>query len=43
MRQNRILKGMKIALFVVVASIAFGFIVKGLWNVLMPPIFGGHH
>jgi hypothetical protein len=42
MRHNRILKGIKIALFVVVASIVFGFIVKGLWNVLMPPIFGWH-
>jgi hypothetical protein len=42
MRQYRIFKGIKIAFFVVLGSIAFGFIVKSLWNVLMPPIFGWH-
>jgi hypothetical protein len=42
MRHNRLLKAIKIGLFVVLASIAFGFIVKGLWNALMPPIFGWH-
>jgi hypothetical protein len=39
---HRILKALKIAFFVVAASIAFGFIVKGLWNALIPPIFGWH-
>jgi hypothetical protein len=42
MHRNRILKGIKIALFVLVASIVFGFIVKSLWNALIPPIFGWH-
>src|ERR1700675_1703098 len=42
MHQNRILKGIKIALFALFASIALGFIVKGLWNIFIPPIFGWH-
>lgn len=42
MRPHRVLKGIRIALFIVAASIVFGFIVKGLWNVLIPPIFGWH-
>jgi hypothetical protein len=42
MGRHPILKGIRIALFVVVAAIAFGFIVKFLWNTLVPPIFGWH-
>jgi hypothetical protein len=42
MHHNRFLKGIKIVLFVVVASFVLGFIVKNLWNILMPPIFGWH-
>jgi hypothetical protein len=42
MNRHPALKGIKIALFVIVASVALGFIVKSLWNVLMPPIFGWH-
>jgi hypothetical protein len=42
MRHNPILKGIKIALFAVIACAVFGFIVKGLWNVLMPAVFGWH-
>ena len=42
MGHHPIVKGIKIALFVVVGGIVFGFIVKGLWNVLVPPIFGWH-
>lgn len=42
MGRNPVLRGMRIALFVVVASIALGFIVRGLWNTLVPPIFGWH-
>jgi len=42
MGHHPIVKGIKIALFVVVGSIVFGFIVKGLWNVLVPPIIGWH-
>ena len=40
MGRHPIAKGIKIALFVVIASIALGFIVKVLWNGLVPPIFG---
>jgi hypothetical protein len=42
MRHNPVLKGIRIALFAVIACIVFGFIVKSLWNVLMPPVFGWH-
>jgi hypothetical protein len=42
MNGHRILRGFKIALFALVAALVFGFIVKGLWNFLMPPIFGWH-
>jgi len=42
MGRHPILKGIKIAIFVVIATIVFGFIVKSLWNVLIPPIFGWH-
>jgi hypothetical protein len=42
MHRHPVLKGIRIALFIVIGSIAFGFIVKSLWNVLMPPIFGWH-
>jgi len=42
MKRNRIAKGFKVALLVVVASVVFGFVVKSLWNWLMPAIFGLH-
>jgi hypothetical protein len=42
MHQYRFLKGLRIALFVIVVGFALGFAVKSLWNVLMPPIFGWH-
>jgi hypothetical protein len=42
MHRNPILKGIKIALFATVACIVFGFVVKSLWNILIPPIFGWH-
>jgi hypothetical protein len=35
-------KAVKIALFALVASVVLGFLVKSLWNALMPPIFGWH-
>ena len=35
-------KAVKIALFALVASVLIGFLVKSLWNALMPPIFGWH-
>ncbi len=34
----RVLKGIA---FVLVMSVVLGFVVKGLWNALMPEIFGG--
>ncbi len=42
MKKNRILKVLKVALIVVVACLVFGFLVRGLWNWLMPGIFGLH-
>jgi hypothetical protein len=42
MHQHRVIRGLKIALIGVVAVTLFAFIVEGLWNVLMPPIFGWH-
>jgi hypothetical protein len=42
MHKNKFLKGIKIVLFVAVVGVALGFVVKSLWNVLIPPIFGWH-
>lgn len=42
MGQHPVLRGIKIAAFVIIGAVVFGFIVKGLWNALMPPIFGWH-
>jgi hypothetical protein len=42
MRQNRLLKALKILLLVIAVSAALGFVVEKLWNVLVPPIFGWH-
>lgn len=42
MNRHRILKGIKIVLFVAVAAVVLGFVVRGLWNTLIPPIFGWH-
>jgi hypothetical protein len=42
MGRHPILKGIRIAIFVIIAAIVFGFIVKSLWNALIPPIFGWH-
>jgi hypothetical protein len=42
MRHHPVVKGIKIALFVIIGAIVFGFIVKSLWNVLVPPIIGWH-
>jgi hypothetical protein len=40
MKGKWLYRGIKIALIVTAAIAVFGFIVKGLWNGLMPPIFG---
>ena len=42
MRQHHLIKGIKITLFVLVAAVVLGFVVKGLWNALMPDLFGWH-
>ena len=46
MRRNwvrrRVERGVRFAMFGVVAIIVFGFVVKGLWNWLMLPLFGLH-
>jgi len=39
---NPVVKGIRIAAVVVIGVIVFGFIVKSLWNVLVPPIIGWH-
>jgi len=40
MKGYRIFKAIKIALFVAVATVVFGFLVRELWNGLMPHLFG---
>jgi hypothetical protein len=42
MWQHRLIKGLKIMLFVLVAAVVLGFVVKSLWNALMPDLFGWH-
>ena len=40
--RHGVLRGIKIAIFVIVGAAVFGFVVESLWNVLIPPIFGWH-
>ncbi len=40
MRQNIFLKAIKMILFVAVAATVLGFVVRELWNALLPAIFG---
>ena len=42
MHHNPIVRGIKIAAFVIIGAAVFGFLVESLWNVLIPPIFGWH-
>jgi hypothetical protein len=42
MKGYRVLKAIKIVLFVAVATLAFGFVVRELWNWLMPGLLGLH-
>jgi hypothetical protein len=42
MRHHPVLRGIRIAIFVIIGIVVFGSIVEGLWNVLIPPIFGWH-
>ena len=41
MKKYRLWKAMKVLLLVVVGSFVIGFVVRGLWNGLVPQIFGG--
>lgn len=41
MKKYRVFGFLKGCLFVVVASVVLGFVVKGLWNALIPEIMGG--
>ena len=40
--RRRVRRVVKFAMFGVVAITVFGFVVRGLWNWLMPPLFGLH-
>jgi len=40
MKSKWIFRGLKIAVFVVLGLVVFGFVVMGLWNWLMPALFG---
>ena len=42
MKTHRILRGLKVLLFIVLAATVFSFAVLWLWNHLMPVIFGLH-
>jgi hypothetical protein len=42
MKTYRIAKALKIFVFVVIATLAFGFVVQQMWNWLMPTVFGLH-
>jgi hypothetical protein len=40
MKKNWVARGVKIAVFVVLGILVFGFVVMRLWNWLMPALFG---
>ncbi len=40
--RHGVLRGIKIAIFVIIGAAVFGFVVESLWNALIPPIFGWH-
>ncbi|HTY84351.1 MAG TPA: hypothetical protein VMB19_09030 [Silvibacterium sp.] len=42
MKRNRFLRGLKFGLFGIVFVVVVGFVVKLLWNWLMPALFGWH-
>lgn len=42
MKKHRVLKGIGIAILVIVLFFVLGYVVMALWNWLMPPIFGLH-
>lgn len=42
MHSRKAEKAVKVVLFIVVGATALGFIVRALWNALMPSLFGWH-
>jgi hypothetical protein len=42
MRRNRFLRGARFILLAIVAATVLGFVVKQVWNWLMPSVFGLH-
>jgi Ca2+/H+ antiporter, TMEM165/GDT1 family len=42
MKTNRVLRGLKFAVFAVLFAAIFGWVVMSLWNWLMPTLFGWH-
>ena len=40
MKRNWMARGVGIAILALIACVALGFIVMGLWNWLLPPLFG---
>jgi hypothetical protein len=42
MNPRWLFRGVKVAAIVTAAVAVFGFVVKGLWNALIPSIFGWH-
>ena len=42
MRTHWLLRGLKFGLFAVLFAVVFSFVVMGLWNWLMPALFGWH-
>jgi|SRR4029077_12150192 hypothetical protein len=42
MIEKRVSRALKVALFAIVLIAVLGFVVMGLWNSLMPPLFGLH-
>jgi hypothetical protein len=42
MKKNWMLKGLKIVFIVVLAGAVVGLVIEGLWNWLMPSLFGLH-
>lgn len=42
MHAHKVERAIKILLFILLVATALGFVVKGLWNALMPQLFGWH-
>ena len=42
MKRHWLVRGLKFVLFAALFVIVFSFVVQGLWNWLMPALFGSH-